>query len=76
MANFIKHQVVDMDESMIQNCVLCGEEICDYSNASWPSGQGAPKGYPAGSVFVSIQTSPQQFTREISDRDTYENCKV
>ena len=49
---YIKHTVIEMDESMVQYFVICGEIISDYRNAMWPSGQPAPKGYSSGEIFV------------------------
>lgn len=49
---YTKHYVIDMDESMVQNCIYCGEIISDYRNAMIPRGQLIPKGFPTGDVFV------------------------
>lgn len=58
---YVEHTVVDMDESMIQNCVICGEEIFNYQNAMYPSGSPPPKGFAAGQIYISSYKNPQIF---------------
>jgi len=49
----IKHLLGEFDkETMTQHCILCGECICDYSNACWPAGQPPPQGWPAGDLYI------------------------
>ena len=50
---FIEHTVIEIDETMIQRCVICGAVIDDYSNSMWPLEQGPPKGYAAGNIYRS-----------------------
>lgn len=33
MAHYIKHQVLNLDSTLIQKCVHCGEVISDYTKA-------------------------------------------
>jgi len=47
-----RHVVTEMDETMIQRCVICGKVISDYSNSAWPEGQQLPKGFEAGEIFT------------------------
>lgn len=63
---FVSHRVVEMDESMVQRCIYCGQMISDYSSSLWPSDQPPPKGFDAGEVYVAkgfptITTSIQPF---------------
>ncbi len=71
---YIKHVVVDMDESMVQNCVLCGETICDYRGAVWPIEQSSPKGWGSGDVFLSVKKNPTMMTSVLSNQDTFKPC--
>lgn len=72
---YIKHIVADMDESIIQGCLICGEIINDYSNVMWPQGQEPPKGYPAGNVYISKNTNPTIFlTDSVLGNNEFENC--
>jgi len=73
---YIKHLVVEMDESMVQRCLICGSTISDYRNTMWPSGQNPPTGYPAGEVFVSFGTNPTISCTELGEGETSENCKA
>ncbi len=49
---FIKHYVNDMDESMIQSCIYCGEVINDYRGVMYEIAFGPPKGFGAGDIFI------------------------
>lgn len=45
-----------MDESLIQRCVICGEEICNLNGAMMhpPPAPGDPlPSWPAGSIYTS-----------------------
>ena len=72
---FVKHYVTDMDESMVQNCIFCGETISDYRNTMQPIGQPAPRGFPLGDVFVSDTKNPKIFVRELPAEDEFEKCQ-
>jgi hypothetical protein len=61
MSGFIKHHVIDMDESMIQRCILCGEVICDYRDVTYRLEDGPPKGFGAGNVYISKSGNPTVF---------------
>ena len=76
MDMYVKHQVINMDESMVQNCVLCGECISDYRNAMWPQNQKPPTGWPAGAVFVLKQGSVTNYISETTwdDKNNFINC--
>lgn len=54
MALYIQHYVTEMDESMMQRCLYCGEVVSDYRNAMWPADQGPPRGFPTGELYVSV----------------------
>lgn len=69
MSKYIKHEVVEMDENMIQRCVVCGCIISDYRNCAWPSDQSPPSGFVAGSVYVSGGITT------LSEPDDFESCK-
>lgn len=70
---YIFHTVSEMDHTMIQKCTRCGEIICDYSNASWPSDQSPPKGFPAGGLWVS-NSNPKIFTRILGSGERHKPC--
>lgn len=72
---YIKHIVTDIDKSMIQRCIICGEIINDYTNAMWPQGQKSPKGYSAGNVYVSKNINPTIYLTDLVIGDNeFENC--
>lgn len=68
---FIKHIVNDMDESMFQHCVMCGEIITDYRNSLW-TGE-APKGWAAGEVYIR-NGEPKFFSISVNDDDLVNDC--
>lgn len=74
---WIEHQVVDMDETMVQHCIVCGEVINDYRNAMWPIDQGPPTGYSTGSVYISGK-NPTVFvtTRPNRIEDVIQKCNM
>ncbi len=71
---YTRHVITNMDESRVQQCVICGDVICDYSNASWPSGQKAPSGWVAGDIYVS-SGQPIIITKVILDFEETEDCE-
>ncbi len=73
LRKYISHQVIDMDATMVQNCVICGENICDYRNAMWPNDQPAPKGFASGPVFVSAG-NPKIFKTNLDPADPFLPC--
>lgn len=74
MTKIIKHIVTDMDESMIQNCIICGYEIVNYQGAMWPNTQKPPKGFAAGEVYVTGK-NPTCFYTSLAEDEEYQNCK-
>ncbi len=74
MSEFVKHYVNDMDESMVQNCIFCGETINDYRNTMWPLSQPAPKGFGAGEVYIS-KGNPTILTVILKEGTPFKNCK-
>lgn len=70
---YIKHFVNDMDESMVQHCILCGVIISDYRDAMYPSWQEPPKGFATGNVFV-FKGNPTTITTILSEEDKFKNC--
>ena len=56
----VKHLVGNLVDG-IQRCIICGEIINDYTDVMYPAGQPAPKGFPAGPVYVS-GTNPKIYT--------------
>jgi hypothetical protein len=61
-------------DNYIQRCVICGEIIFDYSQACWPSGQIAPKGFSPGELFIE-GVNPKSFYGTIEDGVDFKNCK-
>jgi hypothetical protein len=71
--NYIKHIVVDMDESNIQNCVICGLEIANYNGIVFIG--DPPKGWPAGEVFITnYGVGVTHFTNQLSEGETSTPC--
>lgn len=76
MNQYIRHVVSEMDDSMIQRCIICGEVICDYTNAMWSSGQDAPKGFGEGNLYISKTGNPTVFRTDHWEPPTeFDNCK-
>ena len=73
MEKYIRHQVVEMDESMVQRCVLCGEVISDYTNCMYPIEQGPPVGWGAGSVYI-LPGNPTLFKIFLSPGEEFLEC--
>ncbi len=46
------HHVNDMDESMVQNCIFCGETIIDYRETMVLEGSEPIKGFAAGDIYI------------------------
>ena len=63
-----------MDETMVQNCIFCGEVISDYRNAMYPYGQEPPKGWATGNVFIS-GSNPKWYTNEVKEGEEFIDCK-
>lgn len=72
--HFTKHIVADMDDSMIQRCLICGTVISDYQNTFYPKDQEPTKGFPAGEIYVSGGT-PKISTVEPPQNVTISDCK-
>lgn len=64
---FIKHHTGELDESMMQRCIFCGEVISDYRNVMYPKEQGPPKGFAAGDIYVRKGNPKITTTIEPSD---------
>ena len=62
-----------MDESLVQNCIFCGETISDYRNAMYPIGQAPPRGFSNGDVFVSKDKSVLLIA--LGDGYEFEKCQ-
>jgi hypothetical protein len=73
--HWIKHVVVEMDESMIQRCVICGAIIRDYTNVSYLIKDGPPKGFATGDVYVSVNTNPTCFIIFPPSSSNLSDCK-
>lgn len=72
----IEHQVVEMDESMIQRCVICGQVISDYNGCMQPAGSPPIKGFPVGRVYVTKDgLNPTIYKTELDPFDPVEPCK-
>ena len=70
---FIRHFVNEMDESMVQRCIFCGEVISDYQNVMW-LGDLPPKGFAAGEVF-EFPGNPTITSTTIGDDENFIKCK-
>lgn len=70
---YIKHIVAEMDESLIQRCLICGEVISDYRNTMAPAGT-VISGFTQGPVYVSDSKNPQIYCTELSEGETAKNC--
>jgi hypothetical protein len=68
MRQYVEHHVNDMDETLLQRCVLCGEIITDYRNIMYRVEDGPPAGFRAGPVYVSPGITT------LSEPDVYEHC--
>lgn len=71
--NFIEHYVLDMDDSMVQRCVICGEVISDYSNSIWPTDSEPPRGFYEGHVYVSAHGNATVYVTQ--EPETFKKCK-
>lgn len=72
---YIKHQVEDMDESMIQKCTVCGAMISDYRNVMCAEGDRVVNGFGAGEVYVS-KGNPVITTKILGENETAIDCKT
>lgn len=68
----IKHIAGEFREGK-QECIMCGEMICDYTNAHWPAGQNAPKGWAIGPIYIS-GVNPKIFTTTAPDTGEVSDC--
>ncbi len=48
---YVKHQVVKMDDSKVQRCVICGKVIADYNNVM-VSDNGKIEGWKEGEIYI------------------------
>lgn len=71
---YTRHIVADMDETMVQRCLICGEVISDYRTCMYEINAGVPKGWAAGELFVR-GGNPRITNRNIGEGDTFINCK-
>lgn len=75
MMKIIRHQVSEgLDENLTQCCFMCGKEILNYQNASWPAGQPAPKGFQAGPVYQTEGVNPTVTSIFLSPGETFTDC--
>lgn len=75
MAKIIRHVVAEMDDDMIQRCVICGKIICDYSGGvMYPADHEPPKEFPAGEIFIQGK-NPTVYFNTIGENDQFEDCK-
>lgn len=68
----IKHIAGPFKNNM-QECIMCGELICDYTHAMFEMGSPSPRGWPVGDVYVSGQ-NPQVFSSQRPDGETIVDC--
>lgn len=48
----VRH-IVGVFKDNKQECIMCGELICDYTHAMFPEGQAAPSGWPIGELYIT-----------------------
>lgn len=68
---YIRHIVSEMDESLIQHCILCSEVIANYQNVHYIG--EPPKGFAAGPVYIT-NGNPKFFTTSVDDNDVVIDC--
>ena len=73
MSEYTSHFVTEMDESMIQRCIYCGELISDYRGSMTPEGQGTIRGFD-GKIFVSKGGSWTNITT-IEPKSGFKDCR-
>ena len=74
--NITRHVVAEMDESMIQKCVICGAIIIDNRNLMFHIKDGPPKGFPAGNLYVSTGNPKMYFTEEVYAGEKFTDCNT
>lgn len=62
-----------MDESLVQNCIFCGETISDYRNTMYRIGEPPPRGFSEGEIFVSEDGG--LFLTALDDRYEFKKCQ-
>ncbi len=67
------HIVAEMDETLIQRCVICGEIIADYRNVLYIKDDGPPTGWSAGRVYV-LEGNPKIFKTDLAPADPFLPC--
>lgn len=68
----VKHIAGPFRDNM-QECILCGEIICDYTHAMFPEGSPAPKGWAIGEIYIS-GVNPKVFSTQRPDNETVIDC--
>lgn len=72
--NYTRHIVADMDESMIQCCIICGKVINDYRNVMVSPPTTKLQGYAAGEIYQSGY-NPEHTTTIPPKNVTINHCK-
>jgi hypothetical protein len=70
---FTQHQVLEMDSTMVQRCLICGEVISDYRGLMGPIDNPLPQGYAPGAVYKSDIGNPRITT--IQQPEQFQKCK-
>lgn len=60
-------------EGLVQRCILCGEAICDYTNAMG-EGQWRPAFWEEGEIYVSVSKNPTITITSYPEGDIVLNC--
>lgn len=70
----IRHVAGEMDDQ-IQRCVICGYEITNYQGAVWIGGDGPPKGFATGDVYVTEYGGSREVSKFPPEDGHIEDCK-
>lgn len=77
MSQFVRHIAGPFEERQ-QFCIICGYKICDYRNAFYLSGDGAPlSGFKEGELWIQGKNPTSFFTSLdgiLEDEDTVIDC--
>lgn len=70
---YLEHTVTELDDSGIQYCVKCSEIISDYRGTVSFDGS-IPKGFAAGTVYVTVKGNPRITTTFLGENEIAYDC--